>query len=908
MDRAEFLRDARHVNKMFYILVDDLFYEAFDRHYTPSNEFTSLVNGILHTKSKSWEIFRDGVWSHVRPASEFNKPLPAQGWKIHVSATTTNCLEILAKVASIAFDDDVPFKFANDTNTLILMTSKRWSRGGSGKFITLYPCTEQEFCSIIARIHAAVHDHRGPYILSDKRYMNCQSLYYRYGGILQEHSLDFMGFLQPILTSPEGEKVPDVRHPYFNMPPWVKDPFPEDEDEGKESEMSLDNGRFTIKRALALSNTGGVYLATDQRTGKDVVIKEARPLIEVDRYGHDAIFRLKREERMLGVIGGQGIAPAPISTFCDWENFYLVEEYFDATDIREIMLIHSPALRVNPTAADAESFYAIFKSIFVSLLTGIRHIHQLGVVIGDLSAVNILIDKTSYTARIIDFEAAYRPGIDDPSDIYTPGFRGMASIREDKRGYADDLYALAALMLYCMFPIVAISSLRDDLFTTVLPIVLADVGWSRTRLHEIIDGLATNTMSCDRACELLEMPIVFETPLSTPGSRQDTSPQDYRELARFLLHSYRTDGKFTLFPLDPIALHTNAFGLGFGSMGVIYSLKKCGFDVPKPALDRFLREIGKIQPQDLAPGILTGSVGIALAFFGLENDDEAERFLGYANNSPLLKRHHSFYYGMAGVGMANLVAYQRTGNSKYLDVACDLAETLAQNAKTDQNGTYWDDNGVIHLGLGYGQSGVALFFLRLSQVLGTGRWSDLGRKALSYDLSYGYEVEPGVLSFPRTPGDHTMYEQYIEEGSAGIAKVAIRYGMWDILDRILADVHRKYSGFAGLLYGMSSFLDVLVDAYLYSGNAKYLDMAKRPVAGIHDLYFIKQPHGYATPGDNLFRVSCDYATGVAGVMRTLYRMNHLTKADFMLDELDDKVPVQGSEDMDEPVPQHISYA
>lgn len=908
MERAEFLRDARHVNKMLYILVDDLFYEAFDKHYTPSGEFTSLVQGILQKKEKAWEIFRDGVWSHVHPISGFNKPLPAQGWKIHVSATTTNCFDILTKVASTALDHDLPFKFANDLNTLIFMTSKRWSRGGSGKFITLYPRTEEEFRSLIARIHDVVHDDYGPYILSDKRYKNCRCLYYRYGGILQEHSLDFMGFPRPIITSPQGEKIPDVRHPYFNLPPWVTDPFAQPEDQEQEAEMTLDRGRFTIKRALSLSNTGGVYLATDHTTGKDVVIKEARPLIEVDRHGHDSIFRLKREEMMLRVIGGQCIAPVPICTFSDWENFYLVEEYFDATDIREIMLIHSPALRVNSTASDAESFYAIFKSIFVSLLTGIRRIHQLGVVIGDLSAVNILIDKASYTARIIDFEAAYRPGIDDPSEIYTPGFRGMSAIREDKRGYADDLYAIAALMLYCMFPIVAISSLRDDLFTTVLPIVLADVGWSQTRLQEIIEGLGTNTMSCHRACELLEMPVVFKTPLSTDGCRQETSPQDYTELARFLLHSYRTDDKFTLFPSDPVAQHTNAFGLGFGSTGVIYSLQKCGFDVPKPALDRFWREIGKIQPQDLPPGILTGSAGIALAFFALGNDAEAERFLGYANSSPLLRRHHSFYYGMAGIGMANLVAYQRTGSLKYLEVARELARALAQNAKTDDHGTYWEDNGLIHIGLGYGQSGIALFLLRLSQVLGVSSWSDLGRKALQYDLSCGYEVEPGVLSFPRTPGDHTMYEQYIEEGSAGIAKVAIRYGIWDILDPILADVHRKYSGFAGLLYGMSSFVDVLVDAYLYSDKSKYLDMAKRPIAGIHDLYFIKQRHGVATPGDNLFRVSCDYATGVAGVMRTLYRMNHLAKADFMLDELDDKVLACRPGRTDEAAALYVSYA
>ncbi|MFZ1009681.1 MAG: hypothetical protein WAN65_22775, partial [Candidatus Sulfotelmatobacter sp.] len=727
----------------------------------------------------------------------------------------------------------------------------------------------------------------GSYILSDKRYKDCRCLYYRYGGILQTYRRDFMGVRQPVLTSPQGEQVPDVRNPYFHIPPWVTDPFPQEQQpEEEQAEMTLDHGRFAIKRALSFSNTGGVYLAVDQASGKDVVVKEARPFIEIDRHGHDAIFRLKREYQMLQVIGSQGITPMPIHTFYDWENFYLVEEYFDATDIREVMLINSPVLKVNPGASHAESFYSIFKSIFVSLLKGIQRIHQLGVVIGDLSAVNILVDQSTYTARIIDFEAAYRPEIDDPSDIYTPGFRGLNSIQEDKRGYNDDIYAVGALMLYGMFPIVILSELRKDLFTTVLPTILSDIGWSQTRLHEIISGLATGTMTCDRACELLEMPVTFETPLCTAGCRQETSPQDYQGLAQFILHNYRTDEKYTLFPSDPFALFTNSIGLGFGSAGVIYSLVKCGFEVPQPALERFAREIGQIKEPDLAPGILTGASGIALALFGLGNIEKAQQFMAYANASPLVRVHHSFYYGMAGIGLCNLVSYRQTGEAKYLIIAQGLAETLARRAKADSNGIYWDNEGTIHLGLGYGQSGVALFFLRLSQVLGVGDWGNLGRRALQYDLAHGYEIEPGVLSFPRTPGDRIMYEQYIEEGSAGIAKVAIRYGMWDGVDRILADVHRKYSGFAGLLYGLSSFVDVLVDAHLYSGDAKYLDMAKRPISGLRDLYFIKQAHGYATPGDNLFRVSCDYATGVAGVMRTLYRINHLTQADFMLDELD----------------------
>lgn len=886
MNAMQSLRDARHVDKMFYIGIDDLFYEPVEVHYNPSTEFSSVVNAMLSERGKHWEIWRSGVWSHVRPAKGGGSKLPTQGWKIHVSATDESCHELLRKVVPILLDHDVQFKFANDLNTLKMMTSKRWSRGGSGKFITVYPTTDEMFHFIIERLHDAVKDDIGSYILSDNRYKECRCLYYRYGGILQTHRLDFMGQLLPVLTSPEGEEILDDRAPYFNPPPWVTDPFPREEED--QAEMTLGDGRFLVKSALGFSNTGGVYLGLDTVTGKDVVIKEARPFVELHGKSRDAISRLKQEEKTLRILDGLGITPSVVATFSDWENYYLAEEYFDATDVREVMLMNSPLLRINPTVADSENFYGICKSLFISLLKALDQIHGRGVVVADLSAVNILVDKLTNTVRIIDLEAAYQQDVDDPSDIYTPGFRSVTKGHQKTGGYADDLYAAAALMVYSMFPIVAISYLRDDLFTNILPVILADIGWAKTKVYEVIQGLANNTMSCQRACELLEMPVEFEQPLCASRFQQGPSPSEgYRELAQFLLHSYRMNEKFTLFPVDPFALHTNSVGLGFGSSGIIYALTQSGFEIPQPAMDRFTKEIGRIEQANIPSGMLTGSAGVAMSLFGIGDGDSAERFMGYANGSPLLREHHSLYYGMAGIGMANLVAYRRTGDEKYLDMALDLARTLAETAIADDAGLHWEDKGVTRIGFGYGQSGIALFFLRLSQVLNVGEWRERGEKALNYDLSFGRELEPGVLTFACAPDEEKTYEQYIEQGSAGIAKVLIRYGRWKDVDRIIVDVHRKYAGFPGLLYGMTGFMDVLVDAYLYSRDAKYLDMAKRPLQGVLDLYFIKQEHGHATPGDNLFRVSCDYATGVAGVMRTLYRLTHLTPGDFTLDELDE---------------------
>jgi len=155
---------------------------------------------------------------------------------------------------------------------------------------------------------------------------------------------------------------------------------------------------------------------------------------------------------------------------------------------------------------------------------------------------------------------------------------------------------------------------------------------------------------------------------------------------------------------------------------------------------------------------------------------------------------------------------------------------------------------------------------------------------LLFDISHGAELEPGIVTFPRGVNDTTV-DPYLEEGSAGIARVALRFGMFEKAESMLLDAHRKYSVFAGLLYGTTSFVDIFTDARQFLDDDKYRQMARRPLAGIRDMYLLKYQEGWATPGDGLFRVSCDYATGVAGVLRAFDRAGRLDAADFSLDEI-----------------------
>lgn len=294
-------------------------YEPFDR-YTPNDELLRVIRAVI---PPTWRLRRDSIWFYVFPP---DVNLPQQGWKIHISATHTNCEEILRTVAKICLQMGTPFKFNLDRWLVLHSTHKGWPRQASGKFVTIYPLNDQHFRALIDALYLSLQHCVGPYILSDKRYKDARVLYYRYGGIDGAQILTSSGDQQPMLVSPNGELVPDVRMPYWSPPPWVVDPF--EEANGEASEPTLKDGRYRIEGALAFSVTGGVYLALDQTTGDSVVIKEARPATGVDENGTDAVDRLRKEYRLLQKLHHTGITPRPLICSMIGKTCFLLRSIF----------------------------------------------------------------------------------------------------------------------------------------------------------------------------------------------------------------------------------------------------------------------------------------------------------------------------------------------------------------------------------------------------------------------------------------------------------------------------------------------------------------------------------------------------------------------------------------------------
>lgn len=881
--RSRSLREARHVDKWSFVGDNKKFYELNYDAYIPDGELSEIATAAFESHSLPWKLKRRDVWTHVVPADGLPPIMPAQGWKIHVSANDRNCAELLREVAEILCRRNTFFKFANDLQTLIMMTSKRWSRGGSGKFITIYPKDDQEFKSCLEELYRQVGSYEGPYILSDKRYKDSRCLYYRYGGMAQITELDYMGIEQPLLISPDGSAIIDRRDPFFSVPAWTQDPFGDEDDDS--DEMTLDQGRYLVESSLGFSNTGGVYLATDTATGRKVVIKEARPHVELYSAGKDATHRLLREMHTLEALSATGICPAPLASFSDWENSYLVEEHIDASDMREVMLKMSPLVKVEPSAEDSKTFYGQYIKIFNDLLLKVDKIHKQGYILGDLSPPNILLEKQSLNVRIIDLEGAVKLG-EESDDIHTIGFRSNKPRDSILSTVEDDLYAVAAIMMYSMFPIVALAFLRDDIFDKVLPIMVRDIGWDSTPVQDVIQGLHRGSITLVEAAEMLRQPAEPAKPMANPDADFIELDTNIEGLTRFLVNNVRDEFDQSIFYSDPFSRYTNSIGFGFGDSGVLYALNQVGCSISAALSDRYEKALGGIDESKIPPGIVTGFSGIAVTALARKKFEDARRFLDLANSSRLLSSHHSLYYGMAGIGMANLAVYLETGDKSYLEHAKTLGRQLAETMVESTEGSHWRDDGGVRIGFGYGQSGCALFLLRLSQITEDSVWREIGERCLKYDLSFGHQLEEGVTTFPSAPEEKNTFEPYIEQGAAGIAKVAIRFGHWENVETILKDAHRKYCGFSGSLYGLAGLLDVFIDAYLYSGDSKYIEMARRPYEGLKDIFIFKDGEGAAVPGDSMFRISCDYATGVAGVLRALHRVKTLSPDDLCLDVVD----------------------
>ena len=158
------------------------------RYCQPGNPFyapavvdeTSQVFDVLHAGA-GWSSKTTYPWINWIP-DEWS--FPRQGWKIHVSATSENAETVISTTARFCFRAGLAFKHLASARDLLNQNSKYADRSAAGKFITVYPSSDEEFAFALDELDGLLAGGEGPYILSDKRWRS-GPVYFRYGAFVR---------------------------------------------------------------------------------------------------------------------------------------------------------------------------------------------------------------------------------------------------------------------------------------------------------------------------------------------------------------------------------------------------------------------------------------------------------------------------------------------------------------------------------------------------------------------------------------------------------------------------------------------------------------------------------------------------------------------------------------------------
>ena len=405
--------------------------------YEPKDEYFATYTEIMPA---TWDIRRNGIWYAVTPPGAVQ---PDQGWKIHVSASTDTSIAALLRTLTVLHEDPTCFKFLIDFHISSLINGKLWPRGASGKFITIYPRDQEQFYRLGQRLADKLKDYAGPYILSDRPWPGSKSVYYRYGGFRARSILQVDGTQTFVIVSPDGELIPDIRNPFWSPPEWAEEPFV-GKKQSEAAQIALSNGRYSVTSALAFSNRGGVYKAVDNRTGRDVLLKEARPRVEIGRFRIDAISLLEKEWRLLNMLAATGYFVTPVEFFREGEHAFLVEEFVSGDHLGRYSIGNNPLYHGNVSSITMIDYLVEMRKLWLEIARAITNAHEQGIILGDLSFTNIIITEGS-KIRIVDLECAIEEGQDPQVGLHTPGVTSPEDQRSGISDRANDYYALGAI-------------------------------------------------------------------------------------------------------------------------------------------------------------------------------------------------------------------------------------------------------------------------------------------------------------------------------------------------------------------------------------------------------------------------------------------------------------------------------
>ncbi|MFF8309503.1 class III lanthionine synthetase LanKC [Streptomyces lydicus] len=847
--------DKRYEN---YCMADPVFFEAPGRSGSGASDTDFQVSG--RTVPDGWRQHRGDMWLELHPIGEH---MVDQGWKVHSSGTADNAERIIDAVWDFCVPRRYGFKFLASRHAFLGQNGKYAPRGASGKLVTIYPRDERELSDTLTGLAPMLEGEPGPYILSDARF-GAGPLYVRYGGFRKREILLESGEVVPAMSRPDGELVPDIRKPVFEVPDWVTLPGILKESVEARTVPSGDAFPYEIIKPLHFSNGGGIYLAKRMSDGLQVVLKEARPYAALDVEAVDAVTRLLRERDTLTALHGVQGVPRLYEYFTAWDHHFLAIEYFDGERLSSKEAQTYPLLGadVGEGQKAAYTHWALEICHQVEKLLG--RIHERGVVYGDLHPHNVLVLNDG-RAVLVDFETSSFDGEGFQQAMAAPGF---AAPRE-YRGVAVDRYALAILRLWLFMPLV--------------PVLTLD----REKIHELIGAMQENFPVPSEYAAAIRAGVGPSLPptkavqagVGRPTVQIEGDETDWPRLmdsmAAAIIASATPAREDRLFPSDVRQFSHAGETFAFGAAGVLYALTESGYEVPDGADDWLLSAVERSTVNQ--PGFFDGLHGVAYTLQKIGREKDALRLIEQMDGTLDHVTNPNLFGGLSGIGLNLLHFAEITGDSALRErgeqVAGRVAQSIARGAfPRAAKARAGSELGLVRksvgpAGLMHGWSGPALLLLRLYEATGDSASLDAAVRAVHLDLDRCRISDFGTLNVD----EGWRLNPYIESGAAGVALVGTEILRHRSDDRLSTALEAARSTCAGGFFVQPSLWNGRVGQMVALQHMTGRDDPKTTrITRLHLKrlsWHLLGLHGEAVfPGFQLMRISMDYATGNAGIL------------------------------------------
>ncbi|QHW38010.1 protein kinase/lanthionine synthetase C family protein [Staphylococcus ursi] len=848
------MQDPKYSNHFRFSSNDTFFYKKrnIDDDY--------LFYDSMDLKNKH-NVYHKDPWTYIYYTSTFHTSI----WKLHISATVKNQQTVLKIVAKYCDKNKLNFKFNSTFNFFVLMNSKEISRVSAGKFITVYIEALGDLEIHLKELSKCLDNFEGPYILTDLHYKN--NIYLRYGEYYPITLMNEKGVFENFIVKNKESLIKDERKPFYQDYDFIQKP--KFLDYLDEDTISILLSKYSINDVLYFSSGGGVYIGYSKDKGTKVVIKEARNYTGLD---YNLVYfseRLKNEHNLLLKLSYTKNVPEVYGILEDNGNTYLIEEYINGVTLKEYILKYNPLMRPKSDKRINKSYFKNMFEIMIQIKSIIQKLHTKHIVIGDLSFNNFIINEKTLEVKMIDLETCTE--LSDFKEghkmMITPGFNNTS-----KNPLENDRNKFDTLIVTSIFPLNNIMHYFDEKYCEILDLFRLITG-DFPHVQRIIN-------------------LSFGGIRSARKENSKESLYSYINLISNSIMAEFSNEEEVFFPADPHVYNTNKYSVSHGLFGILYSLYKTNKEniiyISKIINDKIIH--GLFKDDNIPKGVFMGFSGICWVLFELGYKELGKQLF---EEKVLYKisKDNGMFYGNAGILMTSIKIYVETQDKKYLEYAKYLASYMMQDVNFNK----------LLTGYGEGVSGISLSLIYYYKI--TMDIEVLNTAIKYFDIEYSNMIrDEDYLGIKRNfeKNGRIVNSPYLYDGIAGVGSVAIRLFLvtkdkkyLEIIKKIVLSCDYKITLFSGYMRGMAGIISFLTDVVKYINDENLILKAREIVSQFETcmkLHIINKGEYKHFLGEQLYKASCDYSTGGAGIILQLYyNQNHksMNNPNFFLDELID---------------------